>query len=143
MKGGHTTNPLGEENVYSPQTDPFGNKFQLANEYDKNYIKHEYYKNANDDKDKTKYYKDEIDNKTGKNKFYYIKKSNWGLTKTKNYITELIRQDNQTPLPPTGGKRRTRRRSNKKRTNKRKKTKTRMKRRKTHKRKTNKRRRKR
>lgn len=43
----------------------------------------------------------------------------------------------------TGGKIRTRRRSNKKRTNKRKKTKTRMKRRKTSKRKTNKRRRKR
>lgn len=57
-----------------------------------------------------------------------------------------LKRDPPIEQPPTGGKRRTRRRSqrsNKKRTNKRKKTKTRMKKRKTSKRKTNKRRRKR
>mgnify|MGYP004002170391 CR=1 FL=1 len=65
-----------------------------------------------------------------------------GKLKNKDLI-ELITEKIK---PPTGGKRRTKRRrqtSNKKRTNKRKKTKTIMKKRKTHKRKTNKRRRKR
>ena len=139
-------------NSYSLQTDPFGNKFKRE-------INSRYYKNANDDKDKTKYYFYEFDKKFVLPKFYYIKKSNLGLTKTINYITELIRQDNQTPLKENkpsflgnlkakltrkGGKRRTRRRTrrrNKKTTKRKANKKTKMKRKKTHKRKTNKRRR--
>lgn len=74
------------------------------------------------------------------------------MTNADNYKDKLQKLKNELKIlddpqkqPPTGGKRRTKRRSQRrtKRTNKRKKTKTRMKKRKTSKRKTNKRRRKR
>jgi len=147
---------LANNNNESFESDNYGNNFKLDFYFDAYAKKVPYYVNINIG-DKTAYYKDEKG-------FYYFEVGNrfnpqdiyhgsLFSPKSKQYVTTELPNDDtklsndDTELSnKTGGKRRTRRRSqrsNKKRTNKRKKNKTKMNRRKTSNRKTNKRRRKR